>query len=174
MEFKVFLDACPLGIFILDAQGHPYYANLKAIELLGKGIVPQANLEQLNTIYQAYQAGTNQLYPLADHPLLQAFQGATHTISDLEIHQGGQIIPIELTASPIFDQQGSLTFVMAILQDLRDRQHQAQQQEQFRQALLRRNQGLQQENDSLKAKIYQLTQQDCYGQDSYPATRQSN
>jgi PAS domain-containing protein len=157
MEFKVFVDACPLGIFILDAQGHPYYANLKAIDLLGKGVLPQANLEQLNRIYQAYQAGTNQLYPLAEHPLLLAFQGETQTISDLEIHQGGQIIPIELTASPIFDSQGTMTFVMAILQDLRERQRQAQQQEQFRRELIRRNQGLQQENDSLKAKLQQLS-----------------
>ncbi|BFM40361.1 PAS domain S-box protein [Synechocystis sp. LKSZ1] len=157
MAFKAFLDACPLGIFILDAQGHPYYANLKAIDLLGKGVLPQANLEQLNVIYQAYQAGTNQLYPLAEHPLLLAFQGETNTVTDLEIHQGGQIIPIELTASPIFDSQGTMTFVMAILQDLRERQRQAQQQEQFRRELIRRNQGLQQENDSLKAKLQQLS-----------------
>ncbi len=48
---------------------------------------------------------------------------------------------------------------MSVLQDLRERQQQTRQQEQFRQELIRRNQGLQQENDSLKAKIRQLTQQ---------------
>lgn len=60
MEFKNFFDALPLGVFVVDAQGRPVYANLAAIELLGKGLWPEAAIDRLNDIYQAYQIGTNQ------------------------------------------------------------------------------------------------------------------
>lgn len=156
MEFKPFFDSFPLGIFIVDAQGHPAYANLAAIALLGKGIWPAAAIEQLNSIYQAYQAGTNQLYPLTEQPLLKALQGQTCRIDDLEIHQGGQIIPLEVTAVPIFDEQGQLQYALAVLRDLRDRQQRSQQQRTWQQDLLRRNQGLMQENATLKRKLEEL------------------
>ncbi len=159
VTYKFFLDACPLGIFILNAEGHPYYANLAAINLLGKGVSPTASLDHLNVIYQAYQAGTNQLYPLTEHPFLRAFQGETQTIDDLEIHQGGQIIPLEVTATPVLNERGDIAFILAILQDLRPRQAQSQRQEQLHQELIRRNRGLQQENDSLKTKVQLLQQQ---------------
>jgi PAS domain S-box-containing protein len=156
MEFKPFFDNFPFGIFIVDAQGHPVYANLAAIALLGKGIWPEAAIEQLNVIYQAYQAGTNQLYPLTEQPLLKALQGKQCRIDDLEIHQGGQIIPLEVTGVPIFDDQGQLQWALAVLRDLRDCQQRSQAQINWQQDLLRRNQGLVQENASLKRKLAEL------------------
>ena len=99
MEFKLFLNACPLGIFVINAQGSPYYMNPRAIEILGKGVLSRGTIDQLNTIYQSYQVGTNQLYPMTEHPLLRALQGESLTVDDLEIHQGGQIIPLELSAA---------------------------------------------------------------------------
>lgn len=156
MEFKLFFDAFPLGIFIVDAHGRPVYANMAAIALLGKGIWPGAAIEQLNGIYQAYQTGTNQLYPLTEQPLLKALQGETSRIDDMEIHQGGQIIPLEVTGTPIFDDQGKLQYALAVLRDLGDRQQRSQQQISLQQDLLRRNQGLIQENATLKRKLAEL------------------
>lgn len=155
MEFKPFFDALPLGIFIVDAQGHPLYANVAAIALLGKGIWPGAAIEQLNLIYQAYQAGTNQLYPTTEQPLLRALQGECCRIDDLEIHQGGQIIPLEVTATPVFDDQGHIQYALAVLRDLRDRQQRSQQQVSLQQDLIRRNQGLVEENAALKRQLAQ-------------------
>jgi PAS domain-containing protein len=159
MEYKAFLDACPLGIFIVNAQGQPYYANLKAIEVLGKGVLPSANIEQLNAIYQAYQVGTNQLYPLTDQPLLRALQGEVTCITDLEVHRGGEIIPLQVTAAPVQDEAGRIRFAMAIFEDIQYRQDQVSAQNQLHQELIRRNQGLQQENDSLKRKLQMLEAQ---------------
>lgn len=157
MEFKLFLDALPLGIFIVDAQGHPIYANLAAIALLGKGVWPEAAIDHLNVIYQAYQAGTNQLYPVTEQPLLRALQGECCSIDDMEIHQGGQIIPIEVTATPIFDTQGQIQSALAVLRDLRDRQQRSQHQVNMQQDLIRRNQGLMQENATLKRKLAEFS-----------------
>ncbi len=156
MEFKLFFDAFPLGIFIVDAQGHPFYANVAAIALLGKGIWPDAAIEQLNEIFQAYQTGTNQLYPLTEQPLLKALQGEASRVDDVEIHLGGQIIPLEVTGTPIFDGQGQLQYAMAILRDLGDRQQRSQEQISLQQDLMRRNQGLVQENATLKRRLEEL------------------
>ncbi|MBD2654091.1 PAS domain-containing protein [Synechocystis sp. FACHB-383] len=159
MEFKTFFDAFPLGIFVVNAKGRPVYANLAAINLLGKGLWPEAAIDQLNDIYQAYQTGTNQLYPLTEQPLLKALQGETYQVDDMEIHQGGQIIPLEVTGTPIFDHQGTLQYAMAVLRDLRDRQRRNEQQIALQQDLLRRNQGLVQENATLKRKLAMLEAQ---------------
>ncbi|MFN5514393.1 MAG: PAS domain-containing protein [Cyanobacteriota bacterium] len=156
MEFKAFLDACPLGIFIIDAQGHPYYANLKAIELLGKGVLPSAPLDRLNAIYQAYQSGTNQLYPATEQPLLRALAGETCRVTDLEVHQGGQIIPLEVTAAPVPDSAGQICFALAVLEDIQERREETARQERLQQDLLRRNQRLQQENARLQRQVQLL------------------
>lgn len=156
MEFKLFLNACPLGIFVINAQGSPYYMNPRAMEILGKGVLSRGTIDQLNTIYQSYQVGTNQLYPMTEHPLLRALQGESLTVDDLEIHQGGQIIPLELSAAPIFDEQGQIIFAIAVFQDRRERQYERQNQSQIWQELIRKNQGLLQENQTLAAKVTRL------------------
>jgi PAS domain S-box-containing protein len=153
MQFKQFLETCPIGIFIIDAEGHPYYVNRKALDILGKGVLSSATIDQLNVIYQSYQVETNQFYPITDNPLIRALQGESTTIEDMEIHQGGQIIPLEFSAVPVYDDQGKIIFAIATFQDISDRRRQDKKQEQLRQELMRKNQGLQQENQSLKAMI---------------------
>jgi PAS domain S-box-containing protein len=153
MQFKQFLEICPVGIFIIDAEGHPYYANHRALDLLGKGVLASVTIDQLNVVYQSYQVETNQFYPITDNPLIRALQGESTTIEDMEIHQGGQIIPLEFSAVPIYDDQGKIIFAIATFQDISDRRRREKQQEQLRQELMRKNQGLQQENQSLKAMI---------------------
>jgi hypothetical protein len=96
---------------------------------------------------------TNQFYPITDNPLIRALQGESTTIEDMEIHQGGQIIPLEFSAVPVYDDQGKIIFAIATFQDIGDRRRQDKKQEQLRQELMRKNQGLQQENQSLKAMI---------------------
>jgi PAS domain S-box-containing protein len=153
MPFKQFLEICPIGIFIIDAEGHPYYANHRALDLLGKGVLASVTIDQLNVVYQSYQAETNQFYPITDNPLIRALQGESTTIEDMEIHQGGQIIPLEFSAVPVYDDQGKIIFAIATFQDISDRRRQEKKQEQLRQELIRKNQGLQQENQTLKAAI---------------------
>jgi predicted RNase H-like nuclease (RuvC/YqgF family) len=54
---------------------------------------------------------------------------------------------------PVYDDQGKIIFAIATFQDISDRRRQDKKQEQLRQELMRKNQGLQQENQSLKAMI---------------------
>lgn len=54
-----FLEAMPVGVFVIDANGKPYYTNQTAQQILGKGTVTEAISTQLSETYQAYLAGTD-------------------------------------------------------------------------------------------------------------------
>ncbi len=116
-----FLEAMPVGVGILDASGKPYYANHMAIQLLGKGVVPDATTEQIAEAYQAYKAGTNQQYPSEKLPVVRALKGETSNTDDIEIHQGNKIIPIESWGTPIFDEKGNIAYAMVAFQDMTER-----------------------------------------------------
>jgi len=116
-----FLDAVPVGVFVVDANGSPYYANQKAQEILGKGIIPSSNCAALPEIYQAYLAGTTQLYPPERQPIVQVLQGKLSSADDTEIHQPDKIIPIEIWGTPIFDAEGKVVYAIAVFQDITER-----------------------------------------------------
>jgi PAS domain S-box-containing protein len=116
-----FLEAMPVGVTILDANGKPCYTNLVAQQLFGKSIVRSATTEQLSEVYQFYRAGTNQPYPKEQIPLLRALQGDHSTVDDMEIHQSNKIIPIEARGTPIFDENGNIAYAIAAFQDITQR-----------------------------------------------------
>ncbi|MEG4279349.1 AAA family ATPase [Microcoleus sp. MON1_C1] len=116
-----FLEAIPVGVSVLDASGKPYYSNRVAIQLLGKGVIPQVASEQIPEIYQVYQAGTDQEYPFADLPIVRALKGASATAEDMEIHQGDKIIPIEAWGTPIYDEKDNISYAIVAFQDITER-----------------------------------------------------
>ncbi|MEG4859279.1 adenylate/guanylate cyclase domain-containing protein [Microcoleus sp. K1-B6] len=116
-----FLEAIPVGVSVLDASGKPYYSNRVAIQLLGKGVIPQVASEQIPEIYQVYKAGTEQEYPSAELPIVRALRGESATAEDLEIHQGNKIIPIEAWATPIYDEKDNISYAMVAFQDITER-----------------------------------------------------
>src|SRR5258708_18477016 len=80
-----YLENLPMGVFVVDTAGTPYYANALAKELLGKGIEPNADREVLSEVYQAYVAGSDRLYPTAELPIVRALAGETRMATDTEI-----------------------------------------------------------------------------------------
>lgn len=120
-----FLEAVPVGVFVTDVSGKTYYANQTAQQLLGKGIAADAKAAQLPEIYQAYIEGTNQIYPRNQQPLMRALNGERITTEDVELHQGDKIIPLEVWATPIFDEQGQVVYAIAAFQDITERKKSA-------------------------------------------------
>jgi adenylate cyclase len=121
-RLRQFLEAMPVGVGVLDAEGKPYYINQKAKEIFGKGVVANASIEQLSQVYQIYKAGTNQEYPVENLPVVKALRGENAIADDLEIHQGSKIIPLEVWATPIYDAQGNIAYAINTLQDITERQ----------------------------------------------------
>ena len=130
-----FLEAVPVGIFVINAKGQPYYANQTAQEILGKGIVTETEGATLTETYQAYLAGTDRLYPLEDQPIARALRGETTTIDDLEIHQTDRIVPLEVSARPVFDEKGQIIYSIAAFTDITERKQAEAERIRFTQEL---------------------------------------
>ncbi|MEG4303486.1 adenylate/guanylate cyclase domain-containing protein [Microcoleus sp. D3_18a_C4] len=116
-----FLEAIPVGVSVLDASGKFYYSNRVAIQLLGKGVIPEVASEQIPEVYQVYQAGTEQEYPYGDLPIVRALKGESATADDMEIHQGNKIIPIEGWGTPIYDEKDNISYAIVAFQDITER-----------------------------------------------------
>jgi PAS domain S-box-containing protein len=116
-----FLEAIPVGVSVLDAEGKPYYINRAAIQLLGKGVIPEVTTEQIPDVYQIYQAGTEEEYPSTELPTTRALSGESATVDDMEIHQGNKIIPIEAWGTPIYDENDNISYAIVAFQDITER-----------------------------------------------------
>jgi PAS domain S-box-containing protein len=146
-----FLEAMPIGIAVLDSMGKVYYYNQRAQEIFCvKEEAPQeAPIEQLAEAYQIYVAGTNQIYPSENLPIVRALKGERTTLDDMEIHLPGKIIPIEGWGTPIFDEQGNMIYAITTIQDITQRKESEAERIQFTEELACNNAALQKATDEL-------------------------
>ncbi len=142
-----FLEAVPVGVSVHDATGRIYYANRTAQDLMGKGIRSDATAEQLSEVYQVYIAGTDELYPPEQLPCTRALKGESVSVEDLEIHQGETIIPLEVRATPIFDEKGAIAYAIVALTDITQRKQAEAERIHFTQELERQNEALERLNN---------------------------
>ncbi|MCX6350907.1 MAG: AAA family ATPase [Bacteroidetes bacterium] len=116
-----YLEAVPVGIFVLNKDGHPHYANENAKKLLGKGIIPTTTAEHISEVYSAFKRGTKDEYPPQDVPVVRALSGESITIDDMVIIRDGKETPLEVSASQIYDANGNIIFAIAAFQDITQR-----------------------------------------------------
>ncbi len=117
-----FLEAIPIGVSVYDTTGKTTYANRKAKELLGIEVLPEVTIEELSPAYQVYRAGTGQLYPNDELPVVRSLAGETVRVEDLEVHQPDRIIPLEVSTTPILNETGNINYAICTFQDISDRQ----------------------------------------------------
>ncbi|EIJ44185.1 diguanylate cyclase (GGDEF) domain-containing protein [Beggiatoa alba B18LD] len=156
-----FLEAVPVGVFVVDAQNKPYYANAMARQLLEgntmladaqgqfnyiqnlvtqildyKSYFPKSHAKSLHLefkqdssflgtdFFQGYRANAQQVpvpYPHAEQPLLLALQGEQVHIDDLEIQLADGLLPLEVWATPIFNEKQEILYAIAVFQDISQR-----------------------------------------------------
>ncbi len=126
-----FLDAMPVGVIVVDHEGKLYYVNQKAQTLLGKGFVPNTNHENLAEIYQLYHVNSEKLYCASHSPITQALQGLSTSVDDVEIHQDDKRIPLEVWATPIYDEKQTISYAIAVFQDIHKRKKSEVEREKF-------------------------------------------
>ena len=122
-RLQQFLEAMPVGVFVIDAQGKPFYANRRAEQLLGKGIAPETTAEKLSEVYHFYLSETAELYPGDRQPLLRALKGESVAVDDIEIRQGDNTISLEVWATPIFNERKEIIYAIAAFADITERKH---------------------------------------------------
>jgi rsbT co-antagonist protein RsbR len=116
-----FMDALPVGVCVLDAQGQLFYMNQVAQRLLGAGQVPDGDIAHFATAFNAYLLGTNQMYPIDRLPLKCALAGERTMIEDLEIQHPDRRITLEVKGMPIRSANGTIIYAMASFSDITER-----------------------------------------------------
>ena len=117
-RFLQFLELVPAGIYILKADGTPYFANDMAQRILGRGIIPDLNPDALTETYHAYRTGTKEIFPSDELPLIRALSGDRITTSDIELDRDGVRVPLLVTGAPVYDDEKNLRFAMAAFVDI--------------------------------------------------------
>jgi diguanylate cyclase (GGDEF)-like protein/PAS domain S-box-containing protein len=130
-----FLDATPIGIAVHDAAGNIIYINNIGRMLLGIKQLMPLKAELLSSAFQVYQEGTSQLYPPEALPSARALQGETVYADDLEVHRSDRMV-LEVWATPIFDEQGDVSYALAAFQDVSDRKRRDAEQQILRNTIL--------------------------------------
>ncbi len=114
-----FLETMPMGIFVVDAKGKLFYINQKAQQILSQDIIEElVIITQLPSVSQIYLANSNQIYPVSRLPIVRALQGESAAVDDIELHQLNKVIPLEMWATPIMNEQGIVQYAIAAFQDI--------------------------------------------------------
>ncbi|WP_428013196.1 CHASE2 domain-containing protein [Baaleninema sp.] len=136
-----FLEALPVGITVLDADGHLYYSNHTAREILGDHLLPGA-LDENRTAPETYISQTELPYPPDQLPAVRALQGATSTANVLDVRLDDETVPLEMWGSPIFDREGRVSFAVVAFQDIGIRQKAEAERERATRELFESNRNL--------------------------------
>lgn len=111
-RLRQFLEAMPIGVFVIDAKGSPFYANRVAQQLQG---------DQIATLFiQSEESITSFEQPYLS-PLVRALNGEKTSGDNLKIQQVDKMIPIEFWATPVFAEQGEISYAIMACQDITER-----------------------------------------------------
>jgi len=113
----------PVGVFMVEApSGKPLIANNKALELLGRGILPDTNKENLTEVYEAYRYGTHDRYPVEDMPIVRGMYGESTTVEDLlVIRPDGTSKLLGISGTPVLNADNHPWASIVCFQDISDR-----------------------------------------------------
>ncbi|MBD2067787.1 AAA family ATPase [Leptolyngbya sp. FACHB-671] len=116
-----FMEAMPVGVAVANTSGRLFYFNHRATQLLGKDFDLSVTPNQIAEEYQLYIAGTDQKYLAERIPIIRALRGERIRVDDMEIHRNNATIPIEVWATPVFDEQGNVSYAIATFEDITER-----------------------------------------------------
>ena len=151
------LEALPVGVFVVDAGGKPYYANQKAQEILGKGLVAGGAAKDLPEVYQAYVPGTNEIFPSHQQPIVYALGGERSRTAVMEIRRPDRTVPIEVGAAPVLDREGRVVYAVAAFSDITERERARVEIEQLNAELSHHVTELKAVNQELEAFSYSVS-----------------
>jgi PAS domain S-box-containing protein len=114
--FNTLLNNLPIGIIMVNAKdGSNLIVNKHARELLKN---------DLSTIYNAFQSGTNKLYDPEKVPVYLGMQGIESHVDDIEIeYMDGSRIPLEIMGSPVIDSDNRIWASLISFYDITERKN---------------------------------------------------
>lgn len=121
------LEALPVGTAVHDDSGRLIYLNQVGRALLQVTQTPETPADQLVITFQTFYAGTQKPFTQEDIPALRALNGETVYVDNMELRQQNRTLPIEVWASPIYNDQNQVAFAVAVFQDISDRKRTEEQ-----------------------------------------------
>lgn len=114
-----------VGVYMIEAPtGKPLIANDKAMEIMGKGILPNINKKNISEIYNVKKKDTRQSYPAEEMPIIRGMYGETCFVDDMIIEKpDGQETLLEVFGSPITDENGKVWASLVSFQDITNKKH---------------------------------------------------
>ena len=112
-NFKKFFDAVPVGVFVMNSDYKPIFANEASFDMLGKGIIPSMESEDIAKVYNAVITGTDSVYPVDSLPILRALKGEEVYVDDMTIKRDDSDIAIEVWARPIYNSKKEIIYAVA-------------------------------------------------------------
>lgn len=131
------LDATPIAIAVHESTGKLIYINDLGQALLGETSPLELIPEQLSEVFQIQRQGDHALYPLEELPSVRCLAGENAWADDVEIHRGDVVIPLEIWATPIFDDQGKVRYGIVAFQDITERKRRELEQQIIKNSLLK-------------------------------------
>ena len=120
-----FLEALPVGVSVHIPDGQLIYTNQFGKNVLEIQDLPNCQLDKLSDIFKIYRTDTNEHYPIKQLPIVRALNGMTVQVDDLEIRTNNHSIPLEIWATPIYNERNELTYAIAAFHDISDRRQAA-------------------------------------------------
>ena len=117
------LENLPVGVIMVKApDGEPLLANAKAYEILGVDVYQDVPLEKLSEHYKLYRAGTAELYPIEENPIMRGLMGERRRIDDMvRVAPGGKKIYFEVYGSSVKDDSGNVLASIVSFADVTER-----------------------------------------------------
>ena len=115
------MDVLPVAVFAVNKRACPVYLNHKAHALLSKpldGSNPPLYEQDLLDLLNVKTAESNRPYPRDRFPILCALRGEKASVDDIALQQGNNTRYFQVSAAPIFDDDGKPAFAVATFMDI--------------------------------------------------------
>ncbi len=121
--FEALFHNLPMGVFMVEApSGRPLMANEAALQMLGRGILSDANKDTLSSVYQAFRVGTNEAYAPEKMPIWRGMEGDSAVVDDMEVERpDGTRICLEVHGAPVMDEEGKIWASIVSFADISSR-----------------------------------------------------
>lgn len=122
------LEAMPVGVVVYGVDQKPTYLNKRTNDILSspeQGIGPDLSagrtLAEAISYFSFRVAGSEEAYPIEELPVRRALKGEASSVDDVEAHLHDRRVPLEIWASPVFDDNGKVETAVVAFQDITNR-----------------------------------------------------
>ncbi len=115
-RLEAFLAGLPVGVFVLEPDGRPSFANRKAREIVDADAALAPS--EVFMRYRMCVADSDDAYPPARLPLLRALRGETSMVDDVEVRLAGRAVPLAMWGTPIRAEDGGVRYAVVAFQDI--------------------------------------------------------